>query len=104
MNWIDYSLYITYFAVGFALLAALIGPMFMLAQDWKKAKASIIGILVLVTIFFISYSFASSEPYPKYNVDEALSRQVSASLITFYAMFLLAALFLIYAEISKLFK
>lgn len=104
MNWIDYSLYITYFAVGFALLAAVVGPLLSLAQDWKKTKTSLIGIVAMALIFFIAYSVSTGEAYPKYDVDEGLSRQVSASLITFYIMFALAFLFLIYAEISKLFK
>lgn len=98
MNWIDISFYVTYAALIIALIGVLIVPLFFLAQDLKKAKSSMIGVLALVIIFGISYAISGNESYEKYGVDAGLSQQVGASLITFYIMFVLSVLFLIMSK------
>ena len=93
---------------GIAAVMALVFPLAQMITHPKKARGSLIGILVLVVLVLIGYSFASSTPldFPKpnpNNVPETL-KQVGTGLITMYILLGLGILSIIFTEITKAVK
>ena len=93
--------------LGIAALVSIVFPIIGMANNFSKAKGSLIGVGALVLIFIISYFMSSSEVY---NVSEgvvvegAVSKKSEAGLITLYFMFFIAIGAIVYTEISKAFK
>ena len=93
---------------GTAAILSLIFPLIQMVTHPKKARGSLIGILVLVVLGLISYALASSEPlhFPKpteANVPHIL-KQVGTGIYAMYILVGLGILSIIFTEISKVFK
>jgi uncharacterized membrane protein len=93
---------------GVAAVLALIFPLFQMVTHPRKAKGSLIGILVLVVFILIAYSFASSVPLdftkPNENNVPMILKRVGTGLITMYILLGIGVLSIIFTEISKSFK
>jgi len=93
---------------GIAAVLALIFPLIEMVMHPKKARGSLIGILVLVVLGLIGYALASTEPLTfakpnPHNVPQIL--QLSGmGIITMYILVGLGVLSIIFTEIAKVFK
>ena len=109
VNSLTYTEVLLYIAAGAVVIFSLFNFVLNLMSRPKKALLSLIPIVILGVIFFIAYSYASSEPLnmPTYdgtdNVPNVL-KWSGAGLITAYVFFGLAVLSILYVEIAKLFK
>ncbi len=96
-----YGLFVV--AVG----SAIVLPLIQALKAPKEIVKSGLGVLVLVVIFGISYALSGDEVTPKYaalGIDANASRMVGAGLITFYIIFALSFVGVIYSEINKALK
>ena len=97
-----------YVLLGIAAVSALVFPLINMAQNPKKAKNALIGVVGLLVICGISYVLSGSEVYidldGKELADAATSQKSEAGLIAFYILAAAAIGSIIYAEVSKMFK
>jgi uncharacterized membrane protein len=110
----EHPVYTNYILIWAAILGAIAGISALLFQlvnmikHPKKAKGSLIGILILIVLVLLGYAFASSipldftKPNPN-NVPETL-KQVGTGLITMYILLGLGILSIVYTEVSKAIK
>jgi hypothetical protein len=97
-----------YVLLAIAGLSAIVFPLINMAQNPKKAKNALIGVVGLLVICGISYVLSGSEVYididGKELADAATSQKSEAGLIAFYILAAAAIGSIIYAEVSKMFK
>ncbi len=97
-----------YILMGIALVAALLFPLFNLAQNPKGAKRSLIGLAVVVVVVGIAVALSSTTPV----VDAAGNiydkpgqlRLTDAGLYTTYFAMIAAVLAVIIGEVRNSFK
>jgi hypothetical protein len=107
MELVDIGLYIAYLLIAVAALTAIIFPLMYVIKHPKEAKDVLIGFGAMVVIFLISYLIASDNVLPKwanYGVGPTEAKFISAGLISFYILIVIAIVTAIYAEVSKIFK
>jgi hypothetical protein len=107
MELVDIGLFIAYFMIAVAALAAIIFPLIYVIKHPNEAKDILIGFSIMLGIFLISYLIASDNVLPRwvnYGVGPTEAKFISAGLISFYILVAIAIVTAIYAEISKLFK
>ena len=104
---LDIGLYIFYVLLFIAVAAALIFPLINSIREPKaliRTGAAIAAILVLFGISYgLSYSTLSRNAI-SFGLSESTVKLISAGLIMFYIVLVLAILALIYSEISKALK
>ncbi len=94
--------------VGLAVLSALIFPLLRMILNPKNTKKTLIGIVVIAIIVFISWQFSSDDilqlatEHPD-NVPHVL-KLAGTQLGTMYILLSLAILSIFYTEIRGLFK
>lgn len=97
-----------YILMAIAAATAIIFPILTMAQNPKKAKNALIGIVGLVVVCLIGYFMASGDDYYAANgellADAASAKKSEAGLIAFYIMAAVSIGAVIYAEVSKMFK
>ncbi len=104
----DVILYWAYLLLILTIAIAIISPIILYISNPGKAKTVLIGIVIFVVLFVISYLLASGniqgDIYQKYAITERSSRFIGAMLNTSYILGGLAILAIIYASIAKFFK
>jgi len=104
---LDLGLYLLYALLIIALAAAIIFPIFHLLKDPKALVRTGIGIGIVLVVFGLSYAMADSAVSLKaaaLGTTESSSRLIGAGLNMFFITLGLAAVSLLYSEISKAFK
>jgi hypothetical protein len=106
---VDFVLPLSYWLIGAAILLALVfGVVVSIMSNPKGMVRSLIAIVLLAIVFGIGYSIAGDEMqpfYPKFGVmDASDSKMVGGGLMTFYILFAIAAVGIVFTEISKAFK
>ena len=104
---LDIALYVLYVLLLIAVAAAILFPLIHSFSNPRGLLKSGIGIIAMLVLFGIAYA-ASDSAIPRSAVVAGLSESsvklISAGLITFYIVLVLAILALIYSEISKALK
>lgn len=109
MDSIDIFIFI---AEGLIILGAILAIVMPLIKSLGNPSSLVktgIGVAALVVVFFIAYSMADSEVLPKYavepfNLTPGLSKFVGGSLLTTYALFVIAIVGIVFTEINKAIK
>ncbi|MCX7953937.1 MAG: hypothetical protein N3A01_01965 [Bacteroidales bacterium] len=101
---IDFILYLTYFLIAAAIFLALFFAVKSIIQNFKASRISLIGILVLIIVFVVSYIISSSETYEKFQIGASLSKAIGGALYTLYFIFILTIVAALYSELNKFFK
>lgn len=105
---IDIALYVTYFMILVALVAALAFPLKYLVQHVSEAKGTFIGIGVMALILILGYVFASADYSFKgmeaFNITKGTVKMVGGGLNSFYMMLAVAIVATIYFEVVKFIK
>jgi hypothetical protein len=106
-----YTEHILTWAYILAVLAAGMALIFPLAQiiaQPKRGRGTLIGIVGLALVVFISYNLASTEPLnfttPNPNNVPIVLKNVGTGLITFYILVGIGIGTILFTEISKSFK
>jgi hypothetical protein len=105
--WIDILLYVGYGLILVAVGSAIVFPLIQGVQNPKSLVKSLIGVGALVVLFILGYALSSSAvttTWAAKGITEGVSKLVGAGLIMFYIVLIVAALGLIYSEVSKAFK
>ena len=99
-------IYFTYFLFVGAIIAALAGVIMKAISDPKALIGSLIGVGGMLVIVGISYALADGTVLKVYGteVTETSVRWSDAGLITFYILFALSILSILYTGVSKFFK
>lgn len=93
------------FAIG--TIAAVVFPIIQMAKNPKGAKSALIGVIALAVVFAISYALGGDEmndSYREFISGPAESKMVSAGLISFYILSLVAIAVTVLSGVSKIFK
>jgi hypothetical protein len=104
---LDIGLYVFYALLFIAVAAAVIFPILNSIKEPGALVRSGIGIAVILVLFGISYGLSGStlsRSAIAFGLSEGNVKLISAGLIMFYIVLILAILALIYSEISKAFK
>ncbi len=97
-----------YILIGIATVSAIVFPILTMAQNPKKAKNALIGVVALLVICGLGYAFAGNEIHVDIDgitlADEGSSQKSEAGLIAFYILVVVAIGSIVFAEVSKMFK
>ena len=104
---LDIGLYIFYVLLFIAVAAAVIFPLLNSIKEPKALIRTGLGVAAILVLFGISYGLSDSKLSRNalsFGLTESTVKLISAGLIMFYIVLILAILALIYSEISKAFK
>jgi hypothetical protein len=104
---LDIGLYIFYVLLFVAVAAALVFPLINSFKAPADLIGTGIGIAVILVLFGVSYGLSDSQVSRAaiaMGLSESSVKLISAGLIMFYIVLVLAILALIYSEISKALK
>jgi hypothetical protein len=104
---IDIVLYLGYFLVAVAVVAAIVLPLIKSFDNPKSLAAMGAGLLGLAVIFIIAYLLSDSTvlpSYAKFDITEQGSKLIGASLIMMYLLVGISIIAIAFNEISKIFK
>lgn len=99
---------LAYIAFGLSLVFAIVFPVIQIFADPKAAVRSLIGVGILIALWFVAYALSDNSFTPmeleKMKTTANISVMVGAGLIYTYFIFAIAIVAIIYASISSLFK
>lgn len=105
---LDLGFYIFYVLLFIAVVAALVFPLINSIKSPGELVKTGIGLAVILVLFGVSYGLSSDGPLSAnaiaFGLTESIVKLISAGLIMFYVVLILAVLALIYSEISKALK
>lgn len=109
MDSIDIFIYVAEILVVIGAIAAILMPLVKSLDNPGSLLKTGAGVAILVVVFFIAYSISDGDVLPKYaadpfNLTPGMSKFVGGSLITVYALFILAIFGIIATEINKSIK
>lgn len=99
---INIGIYVTYALVGIAALSAIIFPVIFFVQDFRKAKRTLLGLVVLAAILLISYAVSTNEVYE--NAGPVASQWIGGGITATMVLIVLGVLTAIFTEVYKLFR
>ncbi len=100
-------IYWCYALLALGVLAAIVFPIMQIAKNPKGAKSALTGVVALGAVFGISYALGGDEMkdgYLEFISGPGESKMVSAGLISFYILSLVAIVVTVYSGVSKMFK
>lgn len=102
---LDIFLYLSYFLVVVAVLAAVVLPLIKSLDHPQSLVKVAGGVILLLVIFGISYALSSGELLARYpDLTLQGSKLIGASLITMYILLFVALLGIAVTEVSKFFR
>lgn len=103
----DIGLYIAYTAFFVAIGAAVVLPLLSSLKQPKVLIQSLLGVGVLAALFIVCYFIADAEVTPAakaYGVTPSSAKLVGAGLYTFYIVFVVSLVGMVYSEITNALK
>ena len=104
---LDIGLYVFYVLLFIAVAAAVIFPLINSIKEPAALLRTGVAVVAILVLFGISYALsgsALSKNALAFGLSEGNVKLISAGLIMFYIVLILAILALIYSEISKALK
>ena len=105
---LDGYFYIAYIAFGISLVLAILFPIIQMISNPKAAVRSLIGIGIVIVLWFVASAFAGNEFTPEemetMKTTAETSTLVGTALIFTYFTFALAILSILYASVVSMFK
>jgi hypothetical protein len=99
---INASIIVAYALLGLAALAAIVGPIIQLFSNFKSARTTLFGIVVLIVILLIGYSLSTNETYE--NAGPVVSQWIGGGIIATMILIGLAIVAALFTEVAKFFK
>ncbi|GMQ30323.1 hypothetical protein [Algoriphagus confluentis] len=109
MDSFDIMLYVSYALVGLGALVSIALPLIKSLDNPKALLKTGLGIVVILVLFFISYSISTNEVLPKFegepfNLTPGLSQMVGGLLITTYILTIVTVVGIVVTEFNKAIK
>lgn len=109
MDSIDIFLYIADILVIAGVVFAVVMPLIKSLDNPGSLAKSAAAVVALAVVFFIAYSMSDGEVLPKFaeepfNLTPGMSKFVGGSLLTTYALFIVAIVGIVITEINKAIK
>ena len=106
---VDVMLIYAYIIFAIALVLAIVFPLINIISNPKGAMRTLVGLVVMIVIFGISYLCSSDTPVPNpaangYFDNPVTLRLTDVGLYAGYAMFALTLLVILWGEIRSAFK
>lgn len=104
---IDLGLYLFYILLVIAVACATVFPLIYMVKNFQEAKKTLIGVVVLLGIFLLSYAIASGDVLPsweRFNISSGQSKLIGGGLISLYIMIGLSIVALVYNEVMDFFN
>ena len=106
---VDVMLIYAYIIFAIALVLAIVFPLINIISNPKGAMRTLVGLVVMIVIFGISYLCSSDTPVPNpaangYFDNPVTPRLTDVGLYAGYAMFALTLLVILWGEIRSAFK
>jgi len=106
-DFVDIMIIVSYALLGLAALAAIILPLINAIGNPRSLVTGAIGVVVILVIFGIGYSFAGSEvtaTYSKFGIESGMSKYIGGIINTTYILIVVAIVGIAFTEISKIFS
>lgn len=109
MDSIDIILYISYLLVIIGIVVSVIMPLINSLDNPKSLLKTVVGVVGLVVLVFISYSLSDGEVSAKfaadpYNMTTTSTKFVGAILASTYFLAILAIVGIVITELNKAIK
>ncbi|GHB34876.1 hypothetical protein [Mongoliitalea lutea] len=109
MDSIDIFLYVADILVIAGVIFAVVLPLIKSLDNPGSLLKTGVGVVALLVIFFIAYSMSGDEVAAKYaadpfNLTPGMSKFVGGTLLTTYALFIIAIIGIVITEINKAIK
>jgi hypothetical protein len=109
MDTFDIMLYGSYALVGLGIVLSILLPLIKSLDDPKSLLKTGLGVVVILVLFFISYSISGNEVLPKFegepfNLTPGMSQLVGGMMITTYILIVGTLLSILITEFTKAFK
>ncbi len=105
---LDGFFYVSYIALGIAVLFAILFPVFQMISNPKGAITTLLVIGAAIVLWFVAFGLAentfTARELETMEITAYTSKLVGAGLIYTYFVFGLAILAIIYASITSIFK
>ncbi len=99
---LNIGMYVTYALVAVAALSAVIFPVIFFVQDFRKAKRTLLGLVVLATILLISYAVSTNEVYE--NAGPVASQWIGGGITATMVLIGLGLATAVFTEVYKFFR
>jgi hypothetical protein len=102
----DLAMILTYILLAFAVLSAVLLPLFHAFRDLRKGKKILIAVVLIAGIFGLSVLISpapSTSFYSDHNISLGVARLINGGLITAYLALIGAFVIIVFSEISKKF-
>lgn len=109
MDSIDIFIYVAEILIVVGAILAVAMPLIKSLGDPGSLVKSGIAVVILAVVFFIAYSISDGDVLPRFaadpfNLTPEMSKFVGGSLLTTYALFLVAVVGIVLTEINKAIK
>lgn len=106
MDTYDIILYVGYGLVLLGAISAILLPLIKSLDNPKSLMKTGLGIVVILVLFFISYSISTNEVLPKFegepfNLTPGMSQLVGGFLITTYILVIITVVGIVLTELNK---
>lgn len=102
---IDIALYLGYFLVVVAVLAAIVLPLIKSLDHPQSLIKVAGGVILLLVIFGIAYALSGGDTLARFpDLTQQGSKMIGAALITMYILLVVAILGIAVTEVSKFFR
>lgn len=104
---INIGIVITYILFAAAVIGAIVFPIIHMLGDFKSAKGALVGILVLLAVFAVSYAISNPETgafYESKGISPTMAKIIGGGLIATYIIFAGVIISVLYSQIVKWFK
>lgn len=106
MDTYDILLYVGYGLVLLGAITAILLPLIKSLDNPKSLMKTGLGIVVILVLFFISYSISTNEVLPKFegepfNLTPEMSQLVGGLLITTYILVIITVVGIVLTELNK---
>lgn len=106
---VNVMLIYAYVVFAVALVLAIMFPLINIISNPKGAMRTLIGVVAMLVIFFVSYLLSSDAPVPNpaangYLTNSAVLKLTDVGLYAGYAIFVIAILVILWGEIRSAVK
>lgn len=106
-DFVDIMIIVAYALLGLAAFAAIVLPLINAIGNPRSLIKGLLGLVVILIVFGIGYSIASSEvtaTYSKFGIDSGMSKYIGGIISTTYMLLVIALVGIVFTEISKIFS
>lgn len=109
MDSIDIFIYVAEILIVVGAILAVAMPLIKSLGDPGSLVKSGVAVVILAVVFFIAYSISDGDVLPRFaadpfNLTPEMSKFVGGSLLTTYALFIVAVVGIVLTEINKAIK